>query len=90
MVSAAELADEAEYRDILLDVQNECGKYGPGLRVNMPRPPHPGAGRIFLEYPDLRSAQAAMGALAGRTFGTQPIVARLYDPGAYAAGVLTA
>jgi splicing factor U2AF subunit len=77
MVTASELADDAEYKDIFDDVQTECRQFGRVLNMSMPRPPHPSAGLIFLQYADVSEAMKACQSLAGRTFA-QNIIAVTY------------
>lgn len=89
MVAVEELSVEEDYADILLDVSEEAGKYGQ-VAVTIPRPPAPGSGRVFLRYADAGAAAAAVASFSGRKFGTNVIVARLYDEAAFAAGNLTA
>ena len=38
MVTADELYDDADYKDILEDISEECGKYGEVEGVRVPRP----------------------------------------------------
>jgi splicing factor U2AF subunit len=73
MVSAQELQDDAEYKDILEDVTSECRQYGNVLKVFIPRPPHHQAGLIFLQYSQASEAAAAFQALSGRTFANRII-----------------
>jgi splicing factor U2AF subunit len=89
MVSIEELSSQEDYRDICLDVQEEAGKHGEVV-VSIPRPPTPGAGRVFLQYENQQTATAAAQSFAGRKFGPNVIVARYYEEGAFGAGQLTA
>lgn len=73
MVTAEELADEKEYKDILEDVKDECSNYGEVTTISIPRPPHPQCGKIFLEYANVQSAIMARNALSGRTFAERLI-----------------
>ena len=55
-VTDEELADDAEYADILEDMREECGKYGRVAAVHIPRPgapgtpPPPGLGKVIIEF----------------------------------------
>jgi splicing factor U2AF 65 kDa subunit len=77
MVTASELADDTEYADILDDIRDEGSKYGQ-LKVTLPRPPLPSAGRVFLHYQDQANAVKAAFALAGRKFGSNVVTSRYY------------
>ena len=55
----------------------------PPLLFQIPRPPVPGAGRVFLYYTEAASAQAAIAALGTKKFGELAIVARLYPDQQY-------
>lgn len=79
MVSAQELENDSEYRDIAEDVTTECSKYGRLAGVQIPRPPAVDAGKVFLLYGDITSAINAATGLAGRQFGGKPILARYAD-----------
>ena len=86
MVTPAELTNNAEYTEILEDVTAECSKYGALINVQVPRPPHDAAGRVFLQYSDMGGAISAATALAGRVFGGRRIIARYYPDSAFAMG----
>ena len=57
--------------------------------MNIPRPPAPGAGRVFLTYADAAGAAQALLQLHGRQFSGRSIAGRGYDEAAFRAGVLT-
>ena len=57
--------------------------FPPLLLFQIPRPPVPGAGRVFLYYTEAASAQAAIAALGTKKFGDLAIVARLYPDQPY-------
>lgn len=50
MVTTDELVDDEEYEDILMDIQDECGKYGLVKSIEIPRPIEgvdvPGLGKV--------------------------------------------
>lgn len=89
MVQVSELADDGEYADILADITEESGKHG-AVQVTIPRPPAPGAGRVFLQFAAIGNADAAARDMHGRKFGPNTIVAKFYDEAAFGAGVMTA
>ena len=132
MVSAAELADDGEYRDIVADITEgkcrgtslpsaapvrvalnaqplrsppppppsththtthpfpaECSKFG-ALQLQVPRPPLPGHGRVFLHYATLESAVRAATELAGRKFGDSRVRSSYFSEATFAAGRLDA
>jgi len=66
-----------------------CSKYGSLQDLKIPRPPEPGAGRVFLVYADGVGAQQAIMQLHGRQFSGRSIQGRLYDEQAFRSGVLT-
>lgn len=90
MVAPEELMEDAEYRDICVDVTTECSKYGALAQVMIPRPPSPAAGRVFLHYHDLAVAVGAATSLSCRQFGGKYMQVRYYDEGSFRAGILTA
>jgi hypothetical protein len=96
MVTAAELADEEEYEDIVADVEEECGKYGALERITIPKPTADGTGPndsavglVFLLYADLEGATKAQGALHARIFGGKTTQASFFDEGRFERGELT-
>lgn len=80
MVTADELNDDAEYKDILDDVTSECSKFGRVVKISMPRPPHPAAGQIFLQYSAPHEASVAYQSLSGRTFADRVIKVNYIQP----------
>jgi cold shock CspA family protein len=102
MVTAEELADPEEYRDILSDVREECTRVGGDVAsVTIPRlddlsaqppalPPSVDAiGLVFVEFEGLDAAEKARSALDGRTFGENLVSVFPYPESDYAQGVLT-
>jgi hypothetical protein len=89
MVTQAELADDAEYRDIVADITEEGAKFG-ALQIQVPRPPLPGAGRVFLHYAALADAVRAATELHGRKFGDSRVRVTYYDEATFGAGRLDA
>ncbi|XP_015890215.3 splicing factor U2af large subunit B isoform X2 [Ziziphus jujuba] len=89
VVSADELRDDEEYEDIVEDMRQEGGKFGPLASVVIPRPlpdgqPSPGVGKVFLEYVDADSASKARAGLNGRKFGGNQVVAVFYPENKFA------
>lgn len=81
MVTASELQDDEDYEDIVLDIEEECGKAGQLLQVTIPRhlADTSGNGRVFLKYAEYAGATAAIAMLNGRKFGGRTVVATYYD-----------
>ena len=82
MVTAEELLDDEDYEDIVLDIEEECGKAGALLQVIIPRPTEgntKGVGKVFLKYSEVAGAQAAIAMLHGRKFGGQTVIATYFD-----------
>ncbi|KAF2756623.1 hypothetical protein EJ05DRAFT_70415 [Pseudovirgaria hyperparasitica] len=82
MVTAEELMDNDEYKEIVEDVKDECSKYGPVLDIKVPRPSgarqNPGVGKIFVKFDKPESAQKALAALAGRKFADRTVVVTFF------------
>jgi splicing factor U2AF subunit len=79
MLDVKDLVDDAEYKDIVEDVNLECSQYGVVKSVVVPRPPaEAGVGKIFVEYEELPGAASALAALAGRTFAGKQVKASFY------------
>jgi len=87
MVTPDELVEEDEYEDILEDIREECGKYGPVRSVEIPRPVTgvdvPGLGKVFVEFAAIGDCQRAQIALAGRKFSNNVVVTSYFDPDKY-------
>jgi splicing factor U2AF subunit len=77
MVSASELEDENEFRDIALDVRQECSASGTVLAVIMPRArdgyPADLQGNIYVEFSSAPEAHGAALALCGKKFSEKLI-----------------
>ncbi|XP_077241740.1 splicing factor U2af large subunit B-like isoform X7 [Tasmannia lanceolata] len=83
VVTADELRDDEEYDEILEDMREEGGKFGPLVNVIIPRPSpigeHTlGVGKVFLEYADTAGSAKAKAALNGRRFGGNVVTAVYY------------
>ncbi|XP_032825862.1 splicing factor U2AF 65 kDa subunit-like isoform X2 [Petromyzon marinus] len=87
MVTAAELAEEEEYEDIVEDIREECKKYGCVRSLEIPRPINglevPGCGKIFVEFSSILDCQRAQQALSGRKFASRVVVSKYFDPDKY-------
>lgn len=90
VVGSAELdSGDAIYQEVLADFGTEAAKFGPLVDLKIPRPPAPGAGRVFLRYAHPGGVAAALAGLCGRQFAGRTIVGRPYDEGAFASGMYT-
>jgi len=92
MVSASELMDDEEFSDIVLDIREECEKFGQVEQIVIPRPivegkegdavgPRVGVGvgRIFIQFSDVKGSSAAKNALHGRMFNHNRVEASFYS-----------
>ncbi|KAI4325490.1 hypothetical protein MLD38_030882 [Melastoma candidum] len=91
IVTADELRNDDEYEEILLDMQEEGGKFGNLVNVIIPRPGpdgdlSPGVGKVFLEYADMEGATKARNGLNGRKFGGNIVTAVFYPENKFAHG----
>ena len=88
MVTPEEISDDAEYADILADVNEECAKYGAVRRVHIPRPQDlargaceaADVGQVFVEFLAVESAQVANAAVSGRRFSGRTIQCSYMSP----------
>lgn len=85
MVTAQDLVENDDYEDLLADVTEECGKFGPLEQVKIPRPmsestnAERGVGMIFLRYTSVEGAAAAISNLSGRVFNGKTIATTYFD-----------
>lgn len=91
VVSIDELRDDEEYEEILQDMREEGGKFGPLVNVVIPRPSSSGevtagVGKVFLEYADNVGAARAKAALHGRKFGGNTVTAVHYPEDRFSSG----
>ncbi|KAJ6842874.1 splicing factor U2af large subunit A-like isoform X1 [Iris pallida] len=91
VVSIDELRDDEEYEEILQDMREEGGKFGPLVNVVIPRPSSSGevtagVGKVFLEYADNAGAARAKAALHGRKFGGNTVTAVHYPEDRFSSG----
>ncbi|KAI1317901.1 hypothetical protein EDD11_007563 [Mortierella claussenii] len=91
MVTPEELEDDDEYKDILEDIREECGKFGQVVDVKIPRPvpgqghQTPGVGKIFVKYSNVEEATVALRALSGRKFADRTVLTSFYSVEKFAA-----
>lgn len=90
MITSEDLIDDDDYEDIILDVQEECGKCGKLIKVTIPRPNGSnqvgGLGKIFLQYEAVEGAEKAKTMLHGRVFNGKSVVSTFYDEVAFHGG----
>eukprot|EP00586_Coscinodiscus_wailesii_P013868 CAMPEP_0172499386 /NCGR_PEP_ID=MMETSP1066-20121228/126551_1 /TAXON_ID=671091 /ORGANISM="Coscinodiscus wailesii, Strain CCMP2513" /LENGTH=159 /DNA_ID=CAMNT_0013273111 /DNA_START=616 /DNA_END=1095 /DNA_ORIENTATION=+ len=78
MLSYEDLVEDHDYQEAIEDVKDECKKYGPLKRINLPRTGiH--ATRIFLEYHSIRDATNAFEGLKNKTFDGRSVTVRYID-----------
>lgn len=80
MVTANELEDEVEYKDILDDIRSECERYGVVSNIILPRKEDGYAleavGKVYVEFDSIMTAQAAASELHGRGFANRVVAAQ--------------
>jgi splicing factor U2AF subunit len=88
MVTATELADPEEYKEISEDVKEEMTTFGTVKSFLMPKPGdaclQSEVGKIFVEFETTQMAIAAVTAVSGRKFGGRTILTDYMPPEAYA------
>ncbi|GAX80268.1 hypothetical protein CEUSTIGMA_g7706.t1 [Chlamydomonas eustigma] len=94
MVTASVLKDDAEYKEIIEDLKEECGRHGAVVQVKVPRPSPPHLadsmfgtgdyGKAFVRFADLQSATAAKNAIHGRMFAGSTVHALFITDTAFA------
>ena len=95
MLTVEDVAGD-EYDDIVLDIKEECEKFGQVLKVDIPKPPPGGAtagvagiGKAFVKFDTIEAAQKAKATLGGRTFDGRKVVAKFIDEGSFDVRVFT-
>jgi splicing factor U2AF subunit len=89
MVTRDDLLDDAEYKDILEDIRDECSAFGKVVSIEIPRPtdqysdPVPGEGKVFVEFATINEALKAKNALQGRKFASRIVVAQCFNYNRY-------
>ena len=66
--------DDEEFEEIVMDVRDECGKYGSVEEVSIPRSGH-WKGNAFVQFSSPDSAKAAIDALRKRIFDGRQVIA---------------
>lgn len=97
VVTAEVLSDDQEYKDVIEDLREECGKYGQVIEVKVPRPPVPQLsaqymgsqhyGQAFIQFLDNESAIKAREAIHGRMFAGSTVQAVFVTAQSYATAV---
>eukprot|EP00808_Paulinella_micropora_P011357 g46976.t1 len=100
MVTKEELQDEQEYKDIVLDVQEECGRYGTVVSLAVPRGGIPAGttpktnpargknvGKVYVEFSSVAEAQKAAKAINGRQFSSRTIMTSFLPEVQYQTGM---
>ena len=95
MVSADDLATDADHDALVDEVREECHKYGQLQSVVIPRAPDhnnnvaaTAVRKVFLEYTHPHEAAAAERELTGRQFGLHTVETQYYSEQDFAAGKL--
>eukprot|EP00658_Telonema_sp_P-2_P014666 TRINITY_DN1557_c0_g1_i3.p1 TRINITY_DN1557_c0_g1~~TRINITY_DN1557_c0_g1_i3.p1 ORF type:complete len:393 (-),score=99.40 TRINITY_DN1557_c0_g1_i3:401-1453(-) len=82
-VSAEELKDDDDYKDLLEDMKLEAEKHGSVVEVKIPRPADgldvKGVGIVFIVFDFEEAASRAMKAMDGRKFGEQVVTCKFMD-----------
>lgn len=85
-----------EYDDIVLDIKEECEKFGSVIKVDIPKPLPSGAtdgvaglGKAFVKFETIEAAQKAKATLGGRTFDGRKVAAKFIDEVSFDARVFT-
>eukprot|EP00884_Botryococcus_braunii_P018779 jgi/Botrbrau1/5585/Bobra.97_2s0015.1 len=90
MVSPEVLDDDIEYKEVIEDLKEECGKHGEVVNVVVPRPEDPAAraalfgqynfGKAFVEFGNPEAAAAARAAIHGRLFAGSTVITEFVTP----------
>lgn len=87
LVIVSELNEDTEYADLKDEIQRECAKSGPVVRLSVPRPGNPAVaalvGKAFVQYQTPAAAQQAVRTLNGRTFDGKSVKAYYINPTAF-------
>lgn len=82
-----------EYSDILEDMREESGKYGPVRSVLIPRPAPPGEpqppglGKVVIEFDAVDHALLAHSRMHGRKFALRTVIGTFLTEDKFAAGI---
>mmetsp|Transcript_14660 Transcript_14660/g.43583 ORF Transcript_14660/g.43583 Transcript_14660/m.43583 type:complete len:410 (-) Transcript_14660:289-1518(-) len=81
ILSAAVLADAAEYAECVEDIRSACEEHGKLLHFSCPKEGEPDAGNAYLKYEQIASAVKAFEALNGRDFDGNTVKATFLSAG---------
>ncbi|XP_060843817.1 splicing factor U2AF 50 kDa subunit-like [Rhopalosiphum padi] len=78
IITPNELKNDNEYEKILVDIREECNKYGSVRSLKIPRPIEgidvPGCGKVFIEFHYFGDCEKTLQALTGRTFNNRTVL----------------
>uniref|UniRef100_A0A2S2PJY5 U2 snRNP auxiliary factor large subunit n=2 Tax=Schizaphis graminum TaxID=13262 RepID=A0A2S2PJY5_SCHGA len=78
IVTPDELKNDNEYEEILVDIREECIKFGSVRSLKIPRPIEgidvPGCGKVFIEFNSFGDCEKTLQALSGRTFNNRTVL----------------
>jgi len=89
LVQPSDLVEDADYSEIMEDVQEECAKFGAVDKIVIPRPKAgsdpPGVGKAYIRFISLDGSTKAQQSLNGRHFGDNKVVATFISDSDFAA-----
>ena len=99
IVTAKDLMDDASFKFIQKDIQQEVSKFGNLKTIKIPRPANdytpgisqftqPGLGKIYIEFDDEETALNAIMGLAGRMYNDRTVLCSFYDYDDFKNGLL--
>lgn len=93
-VTAEDLKDDGDYKDLVEDMTLEAEKHGTVTSVNIPRPAAdgshvPGVGKVFLVFDFEEAAGRALKSMNGRKFGEEVVTCSYLDEEKYNSGTFT-
>ncbi|KAJ9076851.1 hypothetical protein DSO57_1022294 [Entomophthora muscae] len=90
MVTAEELENDEEYQEILMDVKEECERFGPVVDIRIPRvkdgSEESHVGKIFVMFTAPEQSSAALRSLAGRKFSERTVLGSYFSEAKFLAG----
>lgn len=84
VITAEDVMDDLEYREIVEDIRNECNQFGTVLHVEIPRPDKntsiagPAVSKIFVKFSNTQSAKKARYNLSGKKYNRRTVVVSFY------------
>jgi hypothetical protein len=84
MITAEDVMDDMEYREISEDIRIECMNYGVVLNVVIPRPDKttslagPAVGKIFVKFQTVQAAKKARYKISGKKYNRRTAIASFY------------